>query len=153
MQIPSILYDRYDEAMALFLDTANFGTSCKLVYNKVSTLSATPLDVRKRLTLSPPVGQNGSIRGTESTSVVETTENVTLRVYQDKKSFTKIGAFDFVEGSCMTIGPLSLMDNIKRANFILIHSARNSEQKYEKGAEPLIWGLNGNYVVAYWKRI
>jgi len=154
MEIPAILYTKYNEAMSLFLATANFGTPCKLVYQKTSTLSSTPTPLRQRLTINgPQAGQAGMLRGSESTQTVETTESVTLRVYQDKKSFDKIGAFDFLAGSCMTIGPLSLLDNIKKANFIIINSNRDSSNRFERGGEPQIWGLNNEYCVAYWTKL
>ena len=152
MQIPSGVYTKYAEAMSMFIDTANFGVPCKLVYASVETLSATLPDVKQRLTMSPPVGSMGSVRGTETTRVVETVEEVTLRVYSDKKSFRKISDLVMPDGGCMTIAGLDLLDNFKRAQALIISSDRSSEYRYIKIAEPLIWGLNGNYAVAYWGR-
>ena len=154
MEIPAILYTKYNEAMSLFLETSNFGIPCKLVYQKTSALASTPIPLRQRLTINgPQASQAGMLRGSESTQTVETTESVTLRVYTDKKSFDKIGAFDFLAGSCMTIGPLSLLDNIKKANFIIINSNRDSSNRFERGGEPQIWGLNKEYCVAYWTKL
>jgi hypothetical protein len=154
MEIPAILYTKYNEAMSLFLETANFGTPCKLVYQKISTLTSTPTPLRQRLTINgPQASQAGMLRGSEATKTVETTEDITLRVYGDKKSFDKIGAFDFIAGSCLTIGPLSLLDNIKKAHSIIINSDRDSSQRFERGGEPQIWGLNGEYCAAHWVKI
>jgi hypothetical protein len=92
------------------------------------------------------------IRGSEATKLVETTESITLRVYSDKKSFDKVGAFEFIAGSCMTIGTIAQMDNLRRASFIIINSGSSGEMKLQRSGEVLIWGLNGEYCVAYWTK-
>lgn len=154
MEIPAILYTKYNEAMSLFLSTDNFGIPCKLVYQKTSTLSSAPIPLRQRLTINgPQAGQAGMLRGSEATQTIETTEDITLRVYYDKKSFDKIGLFDFLSGSCMTIGPLLLLDNIKKAHSLIVNSNRDSSQRFERAGEPQIWGLNGQYCAAYWTKI
>lgn len=152
MQIPSNIYTKYAEAMSLFADTANFGVSCKLVYKKTVTVSSVPV-IRQQLTLGPHGGQSGMLRGSEATRIEETYEEVTLRVYTDKKTFDKVGSFEFLAGSCLSIGPLSLMDNIKRADSIIIFSDRSSDQIYERSGEVYIWGLDRNYCVAHWVKV
>lgn len=134
--------------MTLFADRANFGTPCKLVYSSLQVVASQPPQ-GKRLKMNP----SGGIRGTESTEVVETTEEVTLRVYYDKKSFTQVGGFEFVDGSCMTICGFELFDNIKRANFMIAHIDRGSDKRYQKMGEPIIHGLDSNYVMAFWKKV
>ena len=150
MRIPAVVYDRYNEAMALFLSSDNFGVNCQLVFRRTATVSPAPTEpVRQRLTLNGPhSGQAGMIRGNEATKVVETTTSITLRVYHDKKSFDKIGMFTFVAGSCMTIAPLSSIDEITKAHSIIIGGSR-----YERSDEVKTWGLNGEYCVAYWGKI
>ena len=152
MQIPSGVYTKYAEAMSMFIDVANFGTPCKLIYASVETSSITLPDVRQHLTMSPPAGKMGSVRGTETTRIVGTMEEVVLRAYWDKKSFRKISDIDMPDGGCMTIAGLDLLDNFKRAQALIISSDRSSEYRYVKIAEPLVWGLNSNYAVAYWGR-
>jgi hypothetical protein len=92
------------------------------------------------------------IRGGEATKLVETTEDVTLRVYSDKKSFDKVGAFEFIAGSCMTIGTLAQMDNLRRASAIVINSGSSGEMRLQRSGEVLVWGLNTEYCVAYWTK-
>jgi hypothetical protein len=152
MQIPANVYTKYAEAMSLFSSLDNFGVPCQLVYQKTSLIASTPTEIRQRLTMTPPVGQAGMIRGGEATKLVETTESITLRVYSDKKSFDKVGAFDFVSGSCMTIGTIAQMDNLRRASFIIINSGSSGEMKLQRSGEVLIWGLNGEYCVAHWTK-
>lgn len=152
MQIPSNVYTKYAEAMSLFAETANFGVLCKLVYKKTGIVTSIP-DIKKRLTLGPNGGQSGMLRGTEATRIEETYEEVTLRIYTDKKTFDKVGSYEFLAGSCLSIGPLSLMDNLKRADSMVIFSDRSSDQIYERSGEVQIWGLDGNYCVAYWVKV
>lgn len=152
MQIPSSVYTKYAEAMTMFSSTDNFGVQCTLVYERIVSLTTTPSDIRQRLTMNPQGGQAGMIRGSEATKVVETTETMTLRVYSDKKSFEKIGAFDFVSGSCMTIGTLTQMDNLRRAAALIINHGAEGEARLHRSGEVLVWGLNGEYCVAHWSK-
>lgn len=152
MQIPSSVYTKYAEAMSLFSSTDNFGVQCTLVYQRVVPLVGSPPEVRQRLTMTPQVGQAGMIRGGEATKMVETTESVTLRVYSDKKSFEKIGFFEYAAGSCMTIGTLAQMDNLRRAKYLVIYHGSEGETRLQRSGEVLVWGLNGEYCVAYWSK-
>jgi hypothetical protein len=90
---------------------------------------------------------SGGNRGDEVTSLSETTEDIVMRFYWDKKSFTKIGDIELPEGSCMTIAPLSLRSKIEKAAFM-----RYQDWTFEKAAEPKIWGLDSNYLAVYWSR-
>lgn len=152
MQIPSAVYAKYAEAMTMFSLTTNFGISCKLVYQKIEPLSASPPDIRQRLTMSPQMGQAGMLRGGEATKLVETTEDITLRVYSDKKSFEKIGHFDYAAGSCLTIGTLAQMEDLKRAFALIINAGSEGESRLQRSGEVLVWGLNGEYCVAHWSK-
>ena len=152
MIIPTNVYTKYAEAMSMFSSLDNFGVQCTLVYQKIAAISGTPDDIRQRLTMTPQVGQAGMIRGSEATRLVETTSNITLRVYTDKKSFEKIGGFDFVAGSCLTIGTLAQMDDLTRASALIIHAGSIGESRLQRSGEVLIWGLNSDYCVAHWSK-
>lgn len=152
MRIPSAVYTKYAEAMTMFSSTDNFGVQCSLVYQKIETLSSSPSEIRQRLTMSPQVGQAGMIRGSEATKLVETTQSIVLRVYSDKKSFERIGGFEFAPGSCLTIGTLSQMEDLKRATALIINHGLDGESRLERSGEVLIWGLNSDYCVAHWRK-
>jgi hypothetical protein len=147
MQIPSNVYTKYDEAMSMFSSLDNFGVACQLVYQKISPISSTPADIRQRLTMNPQAGQAGMVRGGEATKVVETTQDITLRVYSDKKSFEKVGGFDYAAGSCMTIGTSAQTEDIRKADYIIIDKVR-----LQRSGEVLVWGLNTDYCIAHWKK-
>lgn len=152
MQIPTNVYAKYTEAMSLFSSTDNFGVQCAIVYQKITSLSSAPADIRQRLTMNPQVGQAGMIRGGEATKLVETTENIILRVYSDKKSFERIGGFDFIAGSCLTIGTLDQMESLRKASALIISSGSSGEMRLQRSGEVLVWGLNTQYCVANWTK-
>ena len=92
------------------------------------------------------------IRGGEATKLVETTENIILRVYSDKKSFERIGGFDFIAGSCLTIGTLDQMESLRKASALIISSGSSGEMRLQRSGEVLVWGLNTQYCVANWTK-
>ena len=152
MQIPSNVYSKYDEVMTMFADSANFGVACKLVYKSIETITSSVPEVKQRLTMSAPHSQAGASRGTETTKIVETFEEVTFRLYWDKKNFAKISSIQIPEGGCMAIAPLSYIDNIRKCHQMMIYTNRENDLRFAKIAEPTIWGLNGSYCVSYWEK-
>lgn len=143
MQIPSGVFTKYAQAADLMLSASVFGKECTLVYTEKITSGGQSEDLYQRRTMNP----SGGNRGDEITSLVETTEDVIMRFYWDKKSFTKLGDIELPDGSCMTISPLSLRSKVEKAAFM-----RYQGWTFEKAAEPKIWGLDANYLVVYWSR-
>lgn len=146
MELPSNLFSTYREAMTLMLDSSVFGKQCKLLYQKMQVDSASPSDKRKRLSIQPPASDDAQ-RGTEITSMETTEVDVTLRVYPSKKDFDKVGKMQYSEGMLMTICGNELMDKLKSAHFLKVDTSL-----YEKVTDPFQWGLDGNYLVTYWKK-
>lgn len=143
INIPSGVFNKYKEVADYMLSADCFGTVCQLIYaSKIVT--STDTNLRQRLTMKP----SGGNRGNELTEYVETSENITLRVYYDKKSFSKIASLVVPDGGCMTICLVSLRDKVDRASFLLADSKR-----YEKASEILLWGLNKEYIVCSWARV
>lgn len=154
--IPSGLFDSYAEAADAMLALSGFGTQCKLVFaTKVETVDSVP-SVKKKKTLSLQQSQavNGFNRGDTAYRTVETTENITLRVYWDKKTFEKYAGVVFPNEGIMTIGAYADMDNVSRASFLLVSTDKTHEEwKFEKISSPRVHGLNKNYFMAFWKRV
>jgi hypothetical protein len=96
---------------------------------------------------------SGGNRGDELTEYVETTENVTLRVYYDKKSFYKVASLTVPDGGCMTICSVSLRQKLDRASFLLTNTEQDQPWKYEKASEIIPWGLDKQYIVCAWARV
>lgn len=157
MQIPSGVFTKYAEVADLMLTTSVFGTVCKLVYAETLTsISSVPTAKQKRV-MDPNTAGATSGFGIGSTSfkTVETTENITLRVYWSQKDFKKLSNVQIPEGGVMAIGDLSDLNNINKAKALIIYSANTNHQewRFEKLAEPTMHGLNSNYLMTYWKRI
>ena len=150
MQIPTSVYTKYAEAMAMFSSLDNFGVQCTLIYQKVVPLSVDPSVLKQKLTMQQKMGQAGVLRGGESTKTIEVSESIVLRVYEDKKSFIRIGNFEYSAGSCLTIGTLAQMEDLRKANYLIINSDRSSQDRLQRSGEVLKWGLNTDYCVAHW---
>jgi len=146
--IPSGIFTKYAEVADYMLTSECFGTSCQLVYASKIVVSTND-DLRQRRTMKP----SGGNRGDELTEYVETTENVTLRVYYDKKSFYKVASLTVPDGGCMTICSVSLRQKLDRASFLLTNTEQDQPWKYEKASEIIPWGLDKQYIVCAWARV
>lgn len=154
--IPSGVFSKYAEAADAMLALSGFGTQCKLVFaNKIEVVNNVPsIKKKKTLGLQHSNSVDGFNRGETSYRTVETTEDIVLRVYWDKKTFEKYAGIDFPNGGVMTIGAYADLDNVDRASFLLINTDKTGhvEWKFEKVAESRIHGLNKNYIMSFWKR-
>jgi len=155
--IPSGVFSKYAEFADAMLASSGFGISCKLVYTeKIQTINQTVpnLKQRKVMNLQNISPDAGFKRGTTSFKTVENTENITLRVYWDKKDFKKFGNIEVPDGSVMTIGNYSDLTKINRAKALLINTDKtgNVEWKFTKSSEPTLHGLDNDYFMCFWSR-
>jgi hypothetical protein len=97
---------------------------------------------------------SGFKRGETSFKTVENTEDITLRVYWDKKDFKKFGNIEVPDGSVMTIGSYADLAKINRANALLINTDKtgNVEWRFTRASEPTLHGLSNNYFMCFWGR-
>lgn len=155
--IPSGVFTKYAEFADAMLASSGFGMSCKLVYtDKIEVIDQTVpnLKQRKVMNLQDTSPDSGFKRGTSSYKTVETTENITLRVYWDKKDFKKFGNIEVPDGSVMTIGTYADLPKINRAKQLLINTDRTGhvEWSFVKASEPTLHGLTQNYFMCFWTR-
>ncbi|MAK37648.1 MAG: hypothetical protein CMC15_15930 [Flavobacteriaceae bacterium] len=157
--IPSGVFNKYAEFADGMLNlTTGFGTQCQLVYtDKIEVITNdVPNFKQKRVfdvqSMNP---DSGFSRGSKKFKTVETTENITLRVYWDEKEFKKFGNISIPEGGVMAIGNYSELAKIRKAAFLLIETAKtgHAQWKFEKAAEPTVHGLDSDYLMSYWKRV
>ena len=156
--IPSGVFTKYAEIADAMLAASGFGTTCKLVYvDKIETMSDTVPDVkRKKMMNVQGMGTpTGFKRGTVQFKTVETSENIVLRTYWSQKDFQKIGNVTLPDGSVMCIGNYSDLQKIYKASFLEIETEKSNHKpwRFDKAAEPMIYGLNNNYLISYWKRV
>tara|TARA_B100002052_G_scaffold280086_1_gene287915 strand:+ start:366 stop:842 length:477 start_codon:yes stop_codon:yes gene_type:complete len=157
MAIPSGVFTKYAEVADTMLSLSGFGTACKLVYTeKIQTIVDVVPDIKQRklMNLQKTSPDSGFKRGSTSFKTVETTEDITLRVYWDKKDFKKFGNIEVPDGGMMTIGAYSDLQKITRAKALLINTDKTGhiEWRFTKNSEPTIHGLDGNYFMCSWDR-
>jgi len=155
--IPSGIFTKYTEFADAMLASSGFGASCKLVYTeKIQVIDQTVpnLKQRKVMNLQNTSANSGFKRGETSFKTVENTEDITLRVYWDKKDFKKFGNIEVPDGSVMTIGSYADLAKINRANALLINTDKtgNVEWRFTRASEPTLHGLSNNYFMCFWGR-
>lgn len=155
--IPSGVFTKYAEFADAMLASSGFGMSCKLVYtDKIQVIDSSVPEIKQRklMNLQNVSPQSGFKRGETSYKTVETTENITLRVYWDKKDFKRFGNIEVPDGAVMTIGAYADLSKINRANKLLLNTDRTGhvEWSFTKVSEPILHGLNQNYFMCFWGR-
>lgn len=155
--IPSQLFTKYAEFADAMLATSGFGVNCKLVYmEKIQVIDdvVPNLKQRKLMNLQDTSPDSGFKRGDTSFKTVETTEDITLRVYWDKKDFKKFGNIEVPDGAIMTIGAYADLQKLSRAKTLIIETAKTGhvEWRFVRSAEPTLHGLDQNYVMCFWSR-
>lgn len=155
--IPSGVFTKYAEFADAMLASSGFGVSCKLVYTeKIQTVDQTVPNIKQRklMNLQDISPDSGFRRGTTSFRTIETTENITLRVYWDKKDFKKFGNIEVPDGSIMSIGKYADLQKINKAKALLINTDKtgNIEWRFTKSSEPTMHGLDNNYFMCFWSR-
>lgn len=155
--IPDILGIKYAEVMDSLLASDLFTVECKLVYNEQMEILTNPLPSmrqQKIMNLQDMHPSNAFRRGDSSFRTVETTEDISLRMYWDKKDFQKFGHIQVPDGTVMTITKYENLDKINKAVALLVCTAKTAHQEWRfiKSAEPIVHGLNNNYLMSFWLR-
>jgi hypothetical protein len=162
VSIPSGVFTKYDEFATEMLNAdSGFGVKCQIVYtDKIEVMeganvkSVSNFRQKRVMDVQRSNPDSGFGRGTKKFKTVETTEDITLRVYWDQKDFKKYGNVNIPDGSIMAISNYSDLGKIRKAAFLLVQTAKtgHAQWKFEKAAEPTVHGLNNNYLMSYWKR-
>lgn len=157
ISIPSGVFTKYAEFADAMLASNGFGMSCKLVYNEkiqVNSQSVPNVKQRKMLNLQNASPNAGFSRGDVEFKTIETVEDITLRVYWDKKDFKKFGNIEVPDGAIMTIGAYANLAKINKAKALRINTDRTGHAEWEfvKNSEPTLHGLDQNYFMCFWNR-
>ena len=157
--LPTGVYAKYDEfATEMLNQSTGFGVQCQLVFTdkiEVATQSVPNFKQKRVMNVQSINPDSGFGRGTKKFKTVETTENITLRIYWDEKDFKKYGNINMPDGSIMAISNYSDLAKIRKAVFLLVQTAKtaHAQWKFEKAAEPTVHGLNNDYLMSYWRRV
>lgn len=88
-----------------------------------------------------------------SHKTIETTEDITLRVYWTKKDFEKVGNVNVPDGGIMTIGDFDDLYKVQRCQALLVYTDKDHiPWRFEKLAEPFMFGLDKESSICYWRR-
>lgn len=155
MIIPQKIFAKYKEVTDAMLALTGFGTACKLVFtDKVEQVDFVP-DIKQMKTMginkSPTSGFN---RGSSAFKMVETLEDITLRVYWTKKDFKRFAAVEVPDGSIMTIGDIVDLPRINKCKSLSINTSMtgHTDWNFEKFSEPTIYGIGHSSFMCFWNR-
>ena len=166
INIPSSVFDTYNEAVLLFTRTA------KLVYPEkkedcpnciMSTMGTRNRSVSVYQAGGPYPFDRGMpcpYCGGKGYKAVEATDTVTLRIYWDRKSWVKTDAsINIPNGGIQTIAYMTDLDKIEKCKYMipLYDGIQNYDPnaKFEKVGMSFPQGFKQNntkYVVTFWKR-
>lgn len=153
LSIPSGIFTKYEEAMTLIGGLSGFGIPCSLVYDEsVEETTGVP-QVKQRKVMNLEGGSSFNRAGTSFKSI-ETTEDITLRVYWTKKDFKKMGYLEAPDNSILTIGSISDLPKINRCKALLVQTDKtgNVEWRFVRSSEPEVHGLTSNHFICLWGR-
>jgi hypothetical protein len=165
INIPSSVFDTYNEAVLLFTRTAT------LVYPEkrercpnchMNTLGTRNKSVSVYRVGGPYPFERGMpcpYCNGKGYKAIETTEDITLRIYWDRKAWVKIGpAINVPDGSIQTIAYMADLPKIEQAKYMIPNydGIENYDKgRYEKSGPSHPQGFKQNetkYIVTFWNR-
>ena len=164
--IPSGVFNVYNEAVLLFTRTATLvypekREQCPNCYmNTMGTRN-------KSVSLYRPGGPYPFERGMpcpycngKGYKAVETSDDITLRIYWDRKSWHNIGIpIDIADGTIQTISYMADLEKVKQCKYMIpkYDGIENYDTaKYETNGPSFPQGFKQNttkYVVTFWNRL
>jgi len=164
--IPSGVFDIYNEAVLLFTRTATLiypekREQCPNCYmNTMGTRN-------KSVSLYRPGGPYPFERGMpcpycggKGYKAVEASDDITLRIYWDRKSWFNVGIpVDIADGTVQTISYMTDLNKIEQCKYMIpkYDGIENYDtSKYEKSGPSFPQGFKQNttkYVVTFWNRL
>tara|TARA_R100000700_G_C3089551_1_gene91542 strand:- start:101 stop:616 length:516 start_codon:yes stop_codon:yes gene_type:complete len=167
INIPSSVFDTYNEAVLLFTRTA------KLFYpEKKEDCPNCILDTmgtrNRAITMYQPGGPYPFERGMpcpycggQGYKASENTDEITLRIYWDRKSWVNVGVpIDIPDGSIQTIAFMTDLTKINQCKYMVPNydgiENYDTSAKYQKAGTSFPQGFKQNttkYVVTFWNRM
>jgi len=165
INIPSSVFNTYNEAVLLFTRTATLvypekREQCPNCY--LNTMGTRNKSVSVYRTGGPYPFERGMpcpYCNGKGYKAIETTEDITLRIYWDRKSWVNIGIpIDIPDGSIQTIAYMTDLPKIEKAKYMIPNYdgiEKYDKGKYEKNGPSHPQGFKQNdtkYVVTFWNR-
>jgi hypothetical protein len=166
INIPSSVFDTYNEAVLLFTRTA------KLIYPEKkedcpNCIMSTMGTSNRSISIYQQGGPYPFDRGMpcpycagKGYKAVEQSDEITLRIYWDRKSWVKVGAeINIPAGGIQTIAYMTDLEKIEKCKYMIPKydgiDNYDVNAKYEKTGTSFPQGFKQNntkYVVTFWKR-
>ena len=166
ISIPQSVFTTYNEAVTLFERTA------KLVYPEkkencpncyLDTMGTRTRSVSLYRTGGPVSFERGMpcpLCNGKGYKIIETTEEISLRIYWERKSWIDVGIpIDFPQGSIQTIANMEDLPKIDRAKYLIPteygNIANYHTMKFTRAGASFPQGFKQNptkYVVTFWER-
>jgi len=166
INIPSSVFDTYNEAVLLFTRTGRLiypekKEQCPNCY--LDTLGTANRSISKYKTNGPYPFERGMpcpYCDGKGYKAIENTEDITLRIYWNQKYWMNIGIpIDLPDGSIQTIGYMADLEKINKAKYLIpIYDGieKYETMRYEKAGNSYPQGFKQNstkYIVTFWKRL
>ena len=165
ISIPSSVFDTYNEAVLLFTRTATLvyperREECPNCY--MDTMGTRNRSVSVYKVGGPYPFERGMpcpYCNGKGYKAIEVTEDITLRIYWDRKSWVNIGIpIDIADGSIQTISYMTDLPKINKAKYLIPKYdgiEKYDDMKYERSGMSYPQGFKQNttkYIVTFWSR-
>ena len=161
INIPSTVFDKFNEAILLFNRTVT------LVYPEkrercpncmTNTIGGRSINTYRSGGAFPfSRGVLCPLCGGKGVKLIESTEEVQMRVYHNRKDWVKVGfEVDIPSSSIQTLIYMSDYVKIVRAKELLVDVGKYNKLRYKRAGEPFTQSLKQNptqYAVVFWERV
>ncbi len=166
INIPASVFDIYNEAVGLFARTATLiypekREQCPNCY--MNTMGVRNQSISLYRSGGPYPFERGMpcpYCGGKGYKAVETTEDITLRIYWDRKYWANIGIpIDLPDAAIQTISLMTDLEKIEQAKYLIPNYdgiEKYDKMKFERNGSSYPQGFKQNetkYVVTFWNRI
>tara|TARA_R100000329_G_C7562029_1_gene198810 strand:- start:241 stop:720 length:480 start_codon:yes stop_codon:yes gene_type:complete len=156
INVPQSVFDKYFDVIDSTFTI--FGVSCQLVYiDKIEKQDEEYDNIPPNHSINSHRRVNTDYNRNEVTYIeVEKTEDITLKVYWDRRSWTKVSE-DIVipENAIQTIGLMTDLPKIVRAKELIVHKGIKDtvEMRFIRSGEVFPMGLKQDrYFGCFWER-
>ncbi len=165
INIPSSVFNTYNEAVLLFTRTAKLiypekKESCPNCY--LDTMGTRTRSVSKYKAGGPIPFERGMpcpYCGGKGYKAIETSDNIVLRIYWDRRSFVKVSEnIDISSGAIQTIAYMTDLDKINKCKYLIpiYDGIENYDTgRFERSGPSYPQGFKQNdtkYIVTFWNR-
>lgn len=154
--IPESVFDKYYDVIDSTFTI--FGVTCQLVYiEKVEEIADTYDNIPQNKSINSHRRSDDSYRRQDKViREVEKLEDIVLKVYWERKNFTKVSSeISVPDNSIQTIFFATDLAKIKRAKELIVHKGikDSQEMRFTRSGEAFPMGLRKNrYFGCFWER-